>query len=424
MKKTLLQNFFYLPVIALLCACGEFGSSGSSSDFKAQPSSGLPYSAYPNDKAQNDSVAAYLAKGIQLMVHPYGKYTISFDADTNSDAPELQLYRLTFPTDSTYTARQVRNLSAKDSAGRWYYSFDCKESDRAYWAATLSDGDSYYQGKVSNFRFTGKGAYTDHVSLNLTVVGKYEGTSDSVAVDSLANLILARFRASVPSDSVTFDTIYVRYASAHPSLGSKYPSMFPWIAGRSSSDRLLTELGGWPEKSGPDVYDALDLVLVYYINTDNVLGLSSVFGGSLGGGDGSTVVIGTHYLYHGSVYSQKAADIVFTAVHESGHFFGLRHTTSTSADLLSTGDESDSTDGIGDTPFCSAIVFAKKSASAAEEATDAVYFRTMTMAAAVDVNSCPDADNIMFPSVTDATSPIFSNGQVSLMKSTLELYPH
>ena len=424
MKKTLLQNLFYLLVIATLCSCGEFGSSGSSGGFAAIPSNGLPYSAYPNDEAQNDSVAANLTKGVQLMVHSGGEYTISFDADTAFDAPKLQLYRLSFPTDSTYTARQVRNLSAKDSAGRWYYSFDCKESDRAYWAATLSGGDAYYQGRVRNFHFTGKGAYSDHVSLNLTVVGKYEGTSDSVAVDSLAKLILERFRAAVTSDSITFDTIYVRYASDHPSLGSSYPAASPWIAGKNSSDRLLTELGGWPEKTNPDVYDALDLVLVYYINTDNVLGLSSVFGGSLGGGDGSTVVIGTHYLYHGTVYSQKATDIVFTVIHESGHFFGLRHTTSTSADLKSTADESDFEDGIEDTPVCSDIIFAKKNASASEETTDAVYFRTMTMVTSVSVNSCPDADNIMFPSVTDAASPIFSAGQISLMKSSLELYPH
>jgi hypothetical protein len=407
-------TFLVIPLILGACSRGD-----SDDDANMLPLSGLKFSAYPNDLAVNDSAAEYLKTGLLITVHPQGSYTISFDTSAAYEAPELQLYRLSFPNDSTYSYRQVRKLQATEVDGRWVYSFVCEENDRAYWAATLRGGDNYYKGPVNHFKFTGDGAYGDNLSLNLIVVGTYDGTSDNVSVDTLALEILARFRKELSPAGISVDTMYVRYASNHPTLGASYPANKPWLAGSSSDDVLLTELGGWPENG---VYDALDMILVHRIETEGVLGYSPLFGGSLGGGDGSTVVFGTHYLSGGEDVSQTAADIIFTMVHETGHFFGLRHTTSTSADMQSAGDFSNTTDGLDDTPSCLSLLQKSVKVDVGVFSDTKMIMPRLVIAGFVD--NCADASNPMFPSVTNVASTGFTPEQYNIIKKTLELYPH
>ena len=408
--------FLVIPLILGACSPGD-----SDDDANMPPLSRLPFSAYPNDLAVNDSAAEYLKTGLLITVHPQGSYTISFDTSAAYEAPELQLYRLSFPNDSTYYYRQVRKLQATEVDGRWVYSFVCEENDRTYWAATLRGGVSYYEGPVKNFKFTGDGVYSDSLSLNLIVVGTYDGTSDSVSVDTLALKILARFRKELSPAGISVDTIYVRYAADHPvdTIGDHYPANKPWLAGSSSDDVLLTELGGWPENG---VYDALDMILVHRIETDGVLGYSPLFGGNLGGGDGSTVVFGTHYLSGGEDVPQTAADIIFTMVHETGHFFGLRHTTSTSADMQSMGDYSNIEDGLDDTPDCRSLLQKAFKIDASIHSDTKMILPRLVIAGFVD--NCPDASNPMFPSVTNVPSTGFTPEQYNIIKKTLELYPH
>jgi hypothetical protein len=183
---------------------------------------------------------------------------------------------------------------------------------------------------------------------------------------------------------------------------------------------LLTELGGWPESDS--TYNALDMILVHRIESEGVLGYSPLFGGSLGGGDGSTIVFGTHYLSGGEDNSQTASEIIFTMIHESGHFFGLRHTTSTSADMESMGDYSNTTDGLDDTPFCFGLLRSSLKINASVISDTKNMLPRLAMAGLVD--NCPDASNPMFPSVTSVASTGFTAEQYAIYKKTLELYPH
>lgn len=412
---------FCLAVLLVLGGCGNFSSSSWE-----EPSL-LPLDAsfvlYANDLAKNDSVAAHLSSGVLMPVQPGASYTLSFDADPSRKPPRLQIFRLVMRSDSLYIGSRIRDIKALDSLGRWIYRFECQESEQTYWAPILVEGDSYYSGPVKNLFLDGVGNYSAHFSLNLILAGSYGGTSDSVSLDSLERLFLYRFREAFAAGGISIDTLYFHRASERGDLSTRYPDDVPWLAGKSSSDYFLSELGGWPNSSEDvDVYHALDLVLVHRIEMPGVLGYSVLFGGNMGAGLGSTVVVGTHYYLNAfAEHSQTAREIVETAIHETAHFFGLRHTTSTTSDLENSGDASNVEDGIPDTPYCGAVIRTKTLPRLFSVPLEAQSRQVLFKSVA---SQCPDANNPMFPTVNALEMEPFTEGQFSLLRKNLQLYPH
>ena len=412
---------FCLAVSLALDGCENFSSSSWE-----EPSL-LPLSAsfvlYANDLARNDSAAAHLSTGVLMPVQPGASYALSFDADPSRKPPRLQIFRLVMRSDSLYIGSRIRDVKAIDSLGRWIYRFESRESEQTYWAPILVEGDSYYSGPVKNLFLDGVGNHSAHFSLNLVLVGSYGGTSDSVPLDSLSRLFLRRFREAFAAGGVSIDTLYLHRASERTDLSTRYPDDIPWFAGKSSSDYFLSELGGWPNSPGEEnVYHALDLVLVHRIEMPGVLGYSVLFGGNLGAGLGSTVVVGTHYYVNAfTEHSQTAQEIVETAIHETAHFFGLRHTTSTTSDLENSGDASNVEDGIPDTPYCGSVIRTKKLPRLFSVPLDAQSRQVLFKSAE---SRCPDANNPMFPTVNALEMEPFTEGQFTLLRKNLQLYPH
>ena len=410
--------------MSLFFACSDEISTADD-EYTVFPDNDYFFSYAPNDYAANDSISANLTHGVKLMVHPKASYELSFKKDPSvSDVPELQLFHLYLNEDSTaYYGKKIRSLHPVENNGRYVYNFDCEEKDIAEWATSLSVDGEFYKGRTDSVRWIGRGSFSDHFSLNLIVVGEHTLTSDDVGAEELARKTLLAFRRYYTS--VTVDTIYIRYANEHPTLGDEYPADEPWLAGRSSEDMFVSELGGWPEK---DLKNALDLVLVHRIEMNHVLGYSYLYAGNFGSGEGSTVVIGTREKTPTGESGVSVVEIIETAVHESGHFLGLRHTTSTYDDMNATYDYSVIEDGFEDTPYCRELLASgllKKNASATTDF--AIPAFRLDLAAATttfNIADCPDSRNLMFPSVTGEEFEGFSEQQLEHIRKNLTVFPH
>jgi hypothetical protein len=198
------------------------------------------------------------------------------------------------------------------------------------------------------------------------------------------------------------------------------------LAGRTTDDYFVSELGGWPE---PALRNALDIVLVHRIELDWVLGYSLMYSGNLYGGKGSTVVIGAYNKTPTGETGVTAASMISTALHESGHFFGLRHTTATQADLEVDYDLSNYEDGFSDTPYCpdllkSGLLKRHGSAPVTDFRLPKLRGRFASSDSILDLSGCPDARNMMFPAVNDDGVDGFTPQQLEHIRKNLMVFQH
>jgi hypothetical protein len=397
----------------------------------------IVHKLYPNDLAKNDSAAANISRGIMLVVHPGASYKLSFDKDPNQPAPELQLFRPYSIQSGLFGLSKVRALSPTVVGNRYVYSFNCEENEMTVWYTSLGVDGQYYKGEVGNISYTGTGSNDDHFSINLIVVGAMEKTKDGFGVDELAKLMLSTFREKYYG--MTIDSLYVRYAHEHPALGSKYPANYPWVAGVNSEDTFLSELAASVDDSPRN---ALNVFLVHSISGVNIMGLSRLFAGVLGADSNNAVVVGEHVRKQkGEIELLPSNNIVMTTVHETGHFFGLRHTSTTGLDLkqyaggdektgIMVGDWSNIEDGMTDTPFCEYILRSGLYKQGDVENDYGIYtdIRALEYAKTLsnlEILNCPDLYNIMFPVTVDDNKDVsFSKQQLELVRSTLMIIPH
>ncbi|MCF0215548.1 MAG: hypothetical protein HUK21_03635 [Fibrobacteraceae bacterium] len=441
MGTKLLKFFGYSALVCLLLGCTTVESD---EEQYLLPDSLLRFGLYPNDPAPNDSASANLSHGVVLFVHPNAHYELSFDKDEAAPVPKLQLFRL-YETSGGTSAANVRSLKPEEQNGRYLFRFTCEENKNALWATSLVYDNDYYTGSTRNVKFVADGAYSSHFSINLVVTGKLGKksnenwvTSDSVNIKEFSRILLENFRHHYSYDKnnkpsgIVIDTLYISYAHENPLVGKLFPETDPWLA--QYDDLFFVDtLSNWPDAK---VRNALDIVLIHRIEYDGMMGVSNLFSGNMGSGFGSSVVVGAYVKNGNGEEALSSEDIVETAIHETGHFFGLRHTTATIDDIVSTKDLSNWEDGFEDTPYCSALVKAKNKVPAKRSGRQGSDFFFMpkrlkqTILASSGSGSdfmyeqCEDADNDMFPMASDVKVEGFTEMQLDLVKKSLMIYPH
>ena len=351
----------------------------------------------PNDFAAQDSAEHRLAStGTYLRILPGASYTLSFDKVEGHNAPILAIA----------STRQKYSIEAVDTLGRWFYSFTLPKSSKntltSYYTALYNPDDcSIFTEKTSHVHLSGFGNYSTHFNINLIIMGKYMGTSDGVSAEELAKALQARFNLAFSGSEIQVDKINLLYAVDHPKYGSAYTSDEPYILTASLYNSDYSEISQW---TGYE--NSLNIILGYYIDKKNILGFAPRFGAALNGqGTGySYVIVGTHYksdLDSNTVYNQASSMILETIVHESGHYFGLRHTSSSISDMSKDFDLSNVEDGLRDTPYC------------AETNTSYNY------------GNCADRYNLEFPYSTDGyADDSYTADQLEIIRKNLMLMEH
>ena len=211
-KKWMWLCLLFVSMANLFTACSTVDADGETT-LPPDPNRIIVHKLFPNDMARNST----------------------------QPVPELQLFRtFAIKNDPDHVGfSKVRTLQPKVVGNRYEYSFKCEENNMSIWFTSLGVDGKYYEGKIKDIRFTGVGAFSDHFSINLIVVGEMEKTLDGMDVEELSQFMLKKFREKYYG--VTIDTIYVHYAHEHPTLGYKYPKDRPWVANVDAEDYLLSE---------------------------------------------------------------------------------------------------------------------------------------------------------------------------------------
>ena len=425
-KKTWVLFFLSALWAFSFTSCSMVADGDDEVVLKPDTSRFIVHKLFPNDMAKNDSASVNVARGIMLVVHPGASYKLSFDVDSTMPAPELQLFRPYSVGAGLFNLSKVRTLAPTIVDNRYVYSFNCEEKEMTVWYTSLGVDGQYYEGEVNNISFTGIGSNSENFAINLVVVGAVEKTKDGMELDEFSRYMLSAFREKYYG--VQIDTLYVRYAHEHPTLGSKYQADYPWIAGINSDDVFLGDLAS---SIDTEHHNTLNIFLVNRLKGDNLMGLSRLFVGALGAYKDNAIVVGQYFSDgKGKIVQLSSYDIVMTMVHESGHFFGLRHTSATSLDMkqyvggdektgILVGDWSNIEDGMTDTPFCDYVL--RYGYDKGSEGLNGVS----DVLPPQGIYECKDLDNIMFPINTNEHHEVsFTKQQMDLIRSTLSIIPH
>lgn len=374
------------------------------------------YRLTPNDPISGDSSMNWLARGVVIPGYPSASYTLSFLGD-DGEVPDLRLFTL-IDMDGRWGIVEDLVVEGRESAGRWVYEFSFSQPLAANWITSLERDGTRYAGAVRSLKLDAEGVGSVHLSFNLWVTGAYAAPVNGESPENLQGALLAGFRQYYGPAGVVIDTIHLQYASGHPLVGSRYPADIPVVA--EGVEERFDSLGYGLQGTAAH---ALDLVLVHGFEEAGMLGESPLLGMSLQAGPVGVVVIATQQKsYSGESYEPIALqDIVGTTLHEVGHFLGLRHTTSTRRDLMTSGDASMIEDGLTDTPFCHGLLDVSQGIPAGNGRSG--WSRLVATAPLVAL-LCPDQANLMFPFAVEGEIFALTSQQGDLLRRNIALFPH
>lgn len=405
LKKTnVFQIISSLMVGVCVYACGNYGME---SDEKHKENNRQTVRMiFPNSPTYSDSVDARLAYGIGVRLSPGGHYILTFEQDSLSEIP--QLYFENF--DCCENGCEGRRDSVFVQ-----YEFSCNVSRPIGATMKLKNKDARnpVQG-IRHVKLDGIGEYSGGISLNVIFTGGLDSTQDGILIDSLPRKIGAAVQEIL---DVEVDSVYVSYAWEHPTQGHLFSRENIYRANSLMEYRVLTETWNDVERDR-----AFGILLVNDFE-DSHLGATTTFFGPL---KNEKCLAGVSMRFP-SGSRMTSLGVTTTAVHELGHYLGLRHTTLSLNDLLTTNDFSVFEDGIEDTDYCSKILDENR------KSLDSIQHEGLTLDMMDGFQrlegswgtgilyDCPDSYNIMFHQIGGWKS---TKGQQDIVQKNLTLIPH
>jgi hypothetical protein len=448
------STLFASALPLLVSGCGLFDSTPSTS---ADPRYALIsrvvsdqnatlFRAYPNDPAVGDSLLSHIGDGFLLTLQPGGQYQWLLTGSIPDTGLELNLFQL--EGDRINTAPQI--LSGECSDTTCLFDLTPPVGAPMAWqiaALSLPDGSAWTQ-QARQFAMTGQGSHPLVLDLNFIFLGKLTGYETAEQQQRLADFIATTMTSIYGASGVTVGTVRRVTGSTHPSTELRLPDTETYLFDPGADAwRLLWQSGGqalnldllsygWPTAADA----ALEIAVVEQIDIPGFIGIAPLQGYSLKAGPGGGAVIGvTTRDYYGNSLDNDSSLLAETLIHEVGHFFGLRHTTATATDMEAMGDYSLVEDGMSDTPFsrsCPEGVSASAGSnlrniamspfrSLFDPAGRLWEARVLSFLAATDLLSCPDLENLMFPTAVDGVHQTSLTAQQNaLLAANLALIPH
>lgn len=360
---------------------------------------------YVNDRAPNDSLPAeILREGVKFVLQPGKPYELSVATDRTGDV--LDVYTVT-----AGGRRSFKKVSGSHDGVRQVFTLSSPLASASFYQAYLLTGSakpapSAIRGVALESQGDGR---LDTLRVKLFFMQALRNLGSATAKEAFAASFFGAMNQVLRPHGIVVAGISESVDPNLDTLDFPFTNLFVPLAGTRTPNHAHLYLVNSIVVGNPDTGPQ-----------GEVLGFAAR----------EVVDISEHRESRVILSNRGAlARLAVTAVHELGHFFGLRHTVSTRHDILQDEDASNVEDGFTDTRFCRLDQAALGKTAAGDAGAAAKEFDAGPYCLRIADNSCTESScdllNLMHPVeclFPDRSQTQLSIQQVAFLKRNMALY--